>query len=49
MTQKINAYCLICRGNVVGHLVSDTLTASKKHLLIGACTVCGYEIRRITA
>jgi hypothetical protein len=49
MTKKINAYCLYCKSNVDGNLISDTVTESKKHLLVGACEVCGHEIKRITS
>ena len=48
MTIKINAYCIVCRVNVIGEEFSLTKTASGKSLHIGACSTCGYEIRRIT-
>jgi hypothetical protein len=47
MTIKVNAYCIICKKNVVGKLNEIVSLESGKWLHIGECPDCCYQIKRI--
>ena len=47
MTVMIDAYCILCKENVLGKLKTIEELDSGKRLYIGECPNCFYEIKRI--
>jgi len=47
MTITMNAYCVLCKKNVVGRLTEMVVLESGKWLHIGECPDCFYQIKRI--
>lgn len=43
----VNAYCIVCKSNVVGKLTEIIALDSGNWLHIGECPFCYYEIKRI--
>jgi hypothetical protein len=43
----INAYCIICKANVIGKLNEIVVLESGHWLHIGECPDCCYQIKRI--
>ena len=47
MTITMEAYCVLCKKNVVGKLNEIVVLESGKWLHIGECPDCLYQIKRI--
>jgi hypothetical protein len=47
MTMLLDAYCILCKENVVGKLTEMKILDSGKWLHVGECPNCAYEIKRI--
>jgi hypothetical protein len=43
----VNAYCIVCKSNVVGKLTEIIALDSGKWLYKGECPDCLHEIKRI--